>query len=78
MKTYLLVLFSTVFSCVCAQNSVLNQYIQQGITQNIQGQKHRLSIEEQTLKLAEVKGTLLPRITFDANYFLSNGHLNRR
>ena len=73
MKTYLLVLFSTVFSYVSAQTSVLNQYIQQGITENIQGQKHRLSIEEQTLKLAEVKGTLLPRITFDANYFLSNG-----
>jgi len=73
MKTYFLVLFSTVCSYASAQTSVLNQYIQQGITQHIQSQKHDLSIEQQTLKLAEVKGRLLPTITFDANYFLSNG-----
>jgi len=74
MKIYLLLLLvhSFVFG-LSAQESILEDYIQEGIDQNLGIHNVNVEMEQEILKLSIIKGKYLPTISFDASYILSTG-----
>ena len=56
-----------------AQSVVLDNYIEQGLQQNLQLQKNGLSLEKQQYKIAEAKANRLPVVSFDPSYILAAG-----
>lgn len=55
------------------QSSILNQYVQMGLNNNLQLQKNGLAVEKQQYKIAEAKSNRLPVVTFEPNYLLAAG-----
>lgn len=55
------------------QQSILEQYIQVGLQNNLQLQKEEYNITQQQLKVAEAKANRLPVVTFEPSYLLAAG-----
>ena len=51
----------------------MEDYIQEGIDQNLGIHNVNVEMEQEILKLSIIKGKYLPTISFDASYILSTG-----
>lgn len=56
-----------------AQSSVLDNYVQEGITNNLALSKEEMAVKQQMLAIKEAKGMFLPNVSFNADYTLAGG-----
>jgi len=69
----LLLLLSYYPNILIGQNTILQDYIKEGLANNLQLQKNRLGLQKQSYKAAEAKSNGLPLVTFEPSYLLSGG-----
>ena len=56
-----------------AQSSILDNYVQEGIANNLALSKEELSVKQRMLAIKEAKGMFLPNVSFNADYTLAGG-----
>ncbi|MEM8526979.1 MAG: TolC family protein [Bacteroidota bacterium] len=67
----LLIAFS--ISSLQAQQSILYQYIEQGLSSNLNLIKEQIALSQQQAKVDEAYGNFLPKVTLQADYLLAAG-----
>lgn len=60
-------------SSMQAQENVLNQYIKQGLSSNLNLIKEQIALNQQQAKVDEAYGNFLPKVSFQADYLLAAG-----
>ncbi|MEN0051128.1 MAG: TolC family protein, partial [Bacteroidota bacterium] len=71
---FLLSICSTVF--LQAQERILDQYIEQGLSSNLNLIKEQIALSQQQAKVDEAYGNFLPTVNFQADYLLAAGGRN--
>jgi outer membrane protein TolC len=56
-----------------ASSSVLENYVQEGIANNLALSKEELAVKQQMLAIKEAKGRFLPQVSLNADYTLAGG-----
>ena len=72
----ILLLLSYYPNVLIGQNTILQDYIKEGLANNLQLKKNALGLQKQTYKAAEAKSNKLPLITFEPSYLLAAGGRN--
>ncbi len=70
---WILLLLSYYPILLIGQNTILQDYVKEGLSNNLQLQKNALGLQKQTYKVAEAKSNTLPLVTFEPSYLLSAG-----
>ncbi len=56
-----------------AKSSVLENYVQEGIANNLALSREELAVKQQMLAIKEAKGRFLPNVSFNADYTVAGG-----
>jgi outer membrane protein TolC len=71
--SFYLVLLVTISWQVQAQQTVLDQYVSEGLANNLTLIKERIALEQQESKVKEAYGKFMPNVNFQADYLLAAG-----
>ncbi|MEO0899312.1 MAG: TolC family protein [Bacteroidota bacterium] len=73
LRWVMLLLFILGWQGLTAQQAILDQYVQEGLENNLALKRQDMSYEKSLQALKEAKGLFLPGVSFNASYTLANG-----